>query len=144
MTKDGIMKILLSIIRNLISALAIIIILYGGLLVAKSCSYISTSGGLGVDLSPIFSFFGLCLLIVGMVILVKRLREYQNVLNICVFTYGILLMVACIFVNYYTKNRIYKLYESSEMPAIQPNGFSAFIAVIIVFGLIIYPFIKKL
>ena len=135
------MKKLHSTINILIIVFAIIIALFGGLLIAGSCSCHATAGGFKVDLSPVFSFFGLCFLIIGIWVLIKKVKKHKSILHVCIFIYGILLATASIFANYSSGNEIAKShYEVGVLP---PNGFSVFIACIAVIGLLSYPFIKK-
>jgi hypothetical protein len=136
------MKIVLSIINIVLIIIAGAGVLFGGLLIAGGCSCQSMAGGLHIDLSPVFSFFGLCFLIMGIWILIKKLKKHESILHIGIFVYGILLMVASIFVNVDSARSITQLYEGYT-DALEPNGFSVLVAFVAVFGLMAYPFIKE-
>ena len=137
------MEKLHSIINVLIIIFAITIALYGGLLIAKGCACSSTAGGLAIDFSLINSFFGLCCLIIGIWILIKKFKKHKDILHIGIFIYGILLMIASIFVNFSTGREIAKRYEGTEMIVLSPEGFSVLVALISIIGLLVYPFIKE-
>ena len=136
------MKRIFPIINGLIIVFAIVTTLWGGLLIAVSCSCLSSAGGFRLDLSPVYSFFGLCFLIIGIWILIKKLKKHKNILHVGIFIYGILLMVASILVNYFTKREISKHYYF-ETGILSPNGFSVLVAVVTIIGLLAYPFIKE-
>ena len=132
-----------TIINVIIVAIAVIATLLGGLVViAVGCSYGSTAGTMTVDLSHIFSLFGLFLLIIGIVILVKKLKKHENILHICILVYGILLMIASVFVNIYSRKVISENSTWADV-VVPPNGFSVLVALIAIFGLLSYPFIKE-
>ena len=134
-------NIVVTFIYVTILVFSFISVLCGGLIIGICCECTSTAGGLRLDFSPIYSFFGLVLLILGLLGLMKTIKKKKKILLKGIVIYGICLGVFCIYINLSSASRLTEMYYH-EIGILPPIGLNVIIALVSVFGLVLYPFYK--
>ena len=139
--KKGIKTKVIIFLKVIVLVLSFISALCGGFIVGVCCRCISTAGPLNLDYSPIYSFFGLILLVLGLWGLITIIKKRRKTLLRGIVIYSILLLIFCFYVRYSSEVHIAKK-QYFEVGILEPNSFSVLIALFSVVGLFAYPFYK--
>ena len=114
-------------------------VLCGGFIIGLCCECTSTAGGLRLNFSPIYSTFGLVLLILGLLGLMRIIKK--KILLKGIVIYGVCMGIFCIYINLSSASRLAKMYYH-EIGILPPIGLNVIIALSSVAGLVLYPFYK--
>lgn len=69
--------------------LVVLLLLFGGLLIGGGCSYSSTAGPMNIDLSAIFSLFGLFITFVSVFLVRKLTRKNKTIFGTIMTLYAV-------------------------------------------------------
>ena len=134
-------KTILTFFRVVMLFLSFISVLCGGLIIGLCCESLSCAGGLRLDFSPIYSLFGLVLLVLGLWGLIAIIKKKKKILLRGIVVYGMILGIFCIYIKRSSETHI-AANQYWEVGILPPNNFSVIIALFSVIGLMIYPFYK--